>query len=652
MHHTRLFYLKLVCLFLTFSLVSCSKPKYKPDPFFEKWKILAEQSLGHSPSPSIEPTDIDDVLIPEKEGPPPQPERPLPTNPVSLKMNSMDIKVILQALARAARQNILINSNIYGKLNVNLNKVPWDQAFKGVLRSQGLTYTWEGDIIRVVSKEDLQNDLAIDEIKRKRELNKLEKKQVEPLLTKVIKVNFAEAESLQKLLSELITKDKEGKSRGNILVDKHTNSLVVQAVKDDLHKIINLVKTLDKPTDQIHLKAYIVEATKDVARDLGIQWGGRWTKLLWGRSDKEIEVSGAIGSGGSDAFGTGRKNTGFGINFPASPVTGSDIGTLGAGLNILISNPSGSILEMQLSALQTEGKINILSSPSLTTMDNKMAFTENGQKVPYVTYEDGNKQVKFEDAVLRLEMTPHVINDRYLKMEISVKKDEVDFSVEKKVDGNPTIYKKETQTSLIVENGETIVISGLTKQTIQDAAAGIPGLKDIPGLGYLFKNDSTANRMEEILIFITPTILKKRKDLEVAMKKHPTAEDLAQKLRPTHDPRARTWIEKSRKFLLEKNWDEAIRTASIAIAIDPGNVEPYIYRSAAMWEKGEYEKCLEECNLVLFLDPTNERALNTKGLALEKLGYKQEALNCFEKSCGLGSKYGCENHKRLFYQMQ
>jgi len=652
MRHIKLFFFNLVCLFLTFSLLSCSKPRYKPDPFFEKWKILAEQSLGHSPSPSLEPTDIETDILSTEEEPPLPPERPLPTNPVSLKMNSTDIKVVLQALARVARQNILINSNISGKINVNINNVPWSQAFKGILRAQGLTYTWEGDIIRVVSKEDLQNDLAIDEIKRKKELNKLEQKQVEPLLTKVIKVNFAEAESLQKLLSELITKDKEGKSRGNILVDKHTNSLVVQAVKDDLHKIINLVKTLDKPTDQIHLKAYIVEATKNVARDLGIQWGGKWTKFAWGStSDKRITVSGPIGDGG-DAFGTGKSGTGLGINFPASSATGSNIGTLGAGLNILIGNPSGSILEMQLSALQADGKINILSSPSLTTMDNKMAFTENGQKVPYVTYVDGEKQVKFEDAVLRLEMTPHVINDRYLKMEISVKKDEVDFSEEKKVDGNPTIYKKETQTSLIVENGETIVISGLTKQTIQDAAAGIPGLKDIPGLGYLFKGESTSSKMEEILIFITPTILKKRKDLEKAISKHPTAEDLAQKLKPTHDPRAKSWLEKSRKFLLEKNWDEAIRTASIAIALDPGNIEGYIYRSAGFWEKGEYKKSLEECNLVLFLDPTNERALNTKGLALEKLGYKQEALECFEKSCGLGSEYGCENHKRLFYQMQ
>ena len=583
MHRTKLFYLTLGCLFLTCILLSCSKPKYKPDPFFEKWKKLAEQSLGHSPSPSIETTDINDILPPEKS-PPLQPERPLPTNPVSLKMNSMDIKVVLQALARAARQNILINSHISGKLNVNLNKVPWDQAFKGVLRCQGLTYTWEGDIIRVVSKEDLQNDLAIEEIKRKKEINKLGQKQEAPLQTRVIKINFAEAESLQKLLSELVTRDKQGKPRGNILVDKHTNSLVVQALKDNLHKIINLVKPLDKPTDQIHLKAYIVEATRNVARELGIQWGGKWTKFAWGRtSDKQIGVSGAIGSGENNAFGTGKSGTGFGINFPASPVIGSNIGTLGAGLNILIGNPSGSVLELQLSALQKDGKINILSSPSLTTMDNKMAFTENGQKIPFVTYNEGEKQVKFEDAVLRLEMTPHVINDRYLKMEISVKKDEVNFSRE--VDGNPTIDKKETQTALIVENSETIVISGLTKQTIQDAANGIPGLKNIPGLGYLFKTKSTSSEMNEILIFITPTILKKRKDLEIAITKRPTAEDLARKLRPTHDPRAKFWLEKSRNFLLGKNWDEAIRTASIAIAIDPGNAQAYIYRSAARWEK-------------------------------------------------------------------
>ncbi len=278
---------------------------------------------------------------------------------------------------------------------------------------------------------------------------------------------------------------------------------------------------------------------------------------------------------------------------------------------------------MQLSALEAEGKINILSSPSLTTMDNHMAFTENGQKVPYVTYEDGDKEVKFEDAVLRLEMTPHVINEDYLKMEIKVKKDEVDFSEEKKVDGNPTIYKKETQTSLIVGNGETIVISGLSKQTLQDSISGIPGLKDIPGLGYLFKGDSKSKKMEEILIFITPTILKRKSELAKEVSPTLSPEDLEQ-LKPTHDPRAQKWLAESKKYLQEKNYKEALRTAYLALSLDPGLVEAYLNAAQAYLAQAKPQKALKECNKALILAPSWPSAYNVKGEVLEKLGYPKK----------------------------
>jgi len=167
---------------------------------------------------------------------------------------------------------------------------------------------------------------------------------------------------------------------------------------------------------------------------------------------------------------------------------------------------------MQLSALQSEGKLNILSSPSITTLDNQPASTKNGAKVPYVTEEAGTggvitKSVKFEDVVLLLEIKPHVIDDKNIKMTILVRKDEVDESDAHKVQGNPRIINKETKTSLIVRNGETIVISGLTKQKRTDTGSGIPLFKDIPVLGWLFKGEGKSESMEEVLIFITPTIL-------------------------------------------------------------------------------------------------------------------------------------------------
>jgi type IV pilus assembly protein PilQ len=240
-----------------------------------------------------------------------------------------------------------------------------------------------------------------------------------------------------------------------------------------------------------------------------MQWGGTWSNKLSGSSDRATFGSPVGDDDGTSTnlFGTGNSQTGFSSNFPISQIVSPGMGTAGLGLNFMLGEIGKDILEAQLTALQTRGKLNILSSPSLTTMDNQMAFTENGAKVPYVSYDDGDKTVEFEDAVLRLEMTPHVIDTKHIKMKIRVKKDEVDFSDQLKVDGNPTILKKETSTNLVVRNNETIVISGLSKQTLTESTSGVPGLADIPGLGWLFKGNSKNDEMEEILIFVTPTIL-------------------------------------------------------------------------------------------------------------------------------------------------
>lgn len=642
------YFIFIVGLITIFSLSACSSKTVEKDPFFEKWKQLAKQSLGNSPSPSLKEVDIDEGLTKPRQKKIPTTKNKLPTMPVSLKMKATDIKVIIHALAKAANQNIITNSNISGKVDVNINRVPWAKAFKALLKSNGLTYVWEGSIIRVMSKEDFANELAIEEIKTKQEEQLEAKRQLAPLLTKVIKINFADANSLQKILSQLLTKDKKGQPRGNIVVDQHTNSLIIQAGATDLEKIVKLINTLDKPTDQIHLKAYIVEATRNVARDLGIQWGGKWNTSL--NNKDQLQLTGPIGNSGN-SFGTGRSGAGFGFNFPTKGVTGSSMETLGAGLNILVGNPSANLLEIQLSALEEEGQIHILSSPSLTTMDNHMAFTENGEKIPYVTYSDGEKEVKFEDAVLRLEMTPHVINDEYLKMEIKVKKDEVDFS--KTVDGNPTISKKETQTSLVVRNGETIVISGLSKQTVQEAISGIPGLKDIPGLGYLFKGNNKSKKFEEILIFITPTILqKKEKVAKDIFEDRLTPEDILEHLKSTNNPEAKKWLKKSTQLLKEKNWDEALRTASIASSLDPGLAKAYLYQAICYFHKNKMAKAIKLCNKAILLEPKMATSYNIKGKILEKLGYKRKALKFFEKGCALHNKEACINHKRLFYNLE
>ena len=302
-------------------------------------------------------------------------------------------------------------------------------------------------------------------------------------------------------------------------MDEHSNSLIISAIKEDILKMMPIIEKLDKPTPQIQIRANIVETSKDTARNLGIQWGGMYSTGVGSNERLFITPGGSGGSAtppGSAAAGTytpnygtsGISGQGYGVNFPVASAAMAAAGGAGS-LGMMLGRIGGNILDIQLNALQKDGKLNILSSPSITTMDNQLAFTENGERVPYSTIDTSvtppTRTVKFEDVVLRLEITPHVIDGRNLSMKILVKKDEVDMS--RAVEGNPFIIKKQTSTTLIVQDGETIVISGLTKQRGTDAVSGVPWLKEIPFLGWLFKGEGKSESMEEVLIFITPKIL-------------------------------------------------------------------------------------------------------------------------------------------------
>lgn len=493
------------------SLAGCAKDlKQVKDPFFEKWSTMADTSQGHSPTGRARIMDMppleEDELVTDEAA---RKEKPLPTRRVSLRMHNVDINVILRALAQAANVNIMLRSGVKGETSINVENKPWDQTFLGILKTNGLSYAWEGDIIRIMTVEDMERDYKLDTAR--------ERMRGQKLLTMVVTIDYADATKLRDSLKELLTKDKDGKVRGSILVDQHTNSMIIQATRDDLRRMIPMIERLDKPTAQIVIKANIVEAGKDTARTLGVQWGGIYTNRAGGQN-YYITPGGSGGStttpptagGYTPTFGsTGIAGQGFAGNFPASATAIAAAGASGS-LGLIFGTIGGSVLEVQLQALQQDGKLNILSSPSITTLDNQMAYTENGERVPYVATSTSSgvvtQEVKFEDAVLRLEITPHVIDGKHLKMKIKVKKDEVDST--RTVQGNPYIIKKQTETTLIVQDSETIVISGLTKQRSLLSDAGFPGLKDIPGFGYLFKTENRAETMEEVLIFITPHILK------------------------------------------------------------------------------------------------------------------------------------------------
>jgi len=323
-------------------------------------------------------------------------------------------------------------------------------------------------------------------------------------LTRIVAVKFTEANKLKSNLEKFVTLDRSGKQTGSILVDEHTNSLIIQAIRTDMDRILAVIKKLDRPTPQVLIEAIIVEANKDVARELGIQWGGVYA----GKSgDKRAIVTGQQGQVPPTFTGADENvdvTSGSVINLPAAGLGGFDPMTLG----LIYTRVGEYLLSVQLSALQAQGKLHILSSPSITTLDNQTALIESGQDVPYQSVEDGEVKVEYKKAVLALRVIPHVIDGGTLKMYIKVNKDEPDFS--RTVLGNPTIITKNAETNVIQNDGQTIVIGGLSKETSSRQNTGTPFLEDIPGLGYLFKNKSNKDQMEELLIFITPHILKPR----------------------------------------------------------------------------------------------------------------------------------------------
>jgi type IV pilus assembly protein PilQ len=485
----------VICLLL---VNSCAAPKVeKQDPFFDKWKTRAETSKGYSPAERKPLSEQPQVIRPKE--PPREAKvseatlKPLPTRTISLKMTNIDVAVVLRALARASDLNIIVSEQVTGKININIAQAPWDQVFLGILRTQGLSYSWEGEIIRIMTADDMEADI-------KRQTRQRELTLAEPPLTRIIPIRFSSAQRLKDNLEKFLSVDKNDKAIGSILVDEHTNSLIIQAIRNDMTSIISVIEQLDQATPQVLIEAFIVEANKDVARELGIQWGG-------------VARTGALGSGTGFATGRGNQSLGGNVNTAVNPSSGTVVdlpaqalsGFEPFALGLVYQNIGDALLSAQLSALQDQGKLNILSSPSITTLDNQTAFIESGEDIPFQTVEDGEVNVQFKKAVLSLKVTPHVIDDKTLKMYINVHKDEADFS--RTVLGNPTILTKNAETNVIQFNGQTIVIGGLNKETTTRSDTGVPYLQDVPGLGYLFKRKGSEDRLEDLLIFITPHIL-------------------------------------------------------------------------------------------------------------------------------------------------
>jgi type IV pilus assembly protein PilQ len=491
---------------ITGMLVACASQQQndtEPDAF-DLWKARAQESRGYSPASRARSLELHEKKI-ETFGADlsdtKKKIKPLPTRPITMKMHQAEAAVLLRALARSVQLNLMINENMGGKISIDVRDTPWDQVFMGILKSQGLSYEWEGDILRIVTFADRERSLKHLEAEQKI-LEKQRALQMNaPFITKIIPIDYAKADQLKSTLETLLGQVQKDQYNGAIMVDAHTNSLIVQATPADIQRIIPLIIELDRPIPQIHIEAHIVEASSSTARDLGVQWGG----MFYDANRNSWIVADAIGAVDNVFPGSGdtvNPSGGAVFNFPA------DIGALGMSLG-LVSQGDNGLLALQLTALEREGKLNILSSPSITTVDNRKALIESGSEAPIQTVDyQGNVKIEYKKAVLSLEVTPHVIQNNALILNIATTKDELDFANE--VNGNPTITTKKATTNVVLFDGQTTVIGGLKKDSKQEGEQGVPWLSKVPILGYLFKNESRTESLEELLIFITPHILETR----------------------------------------------------------------------------------------------------------------------------------------------
>jgi len=426
---------------------------------------------------------------------------------LSLNFQDIEVRSVLQLLADFTDLNIVVSDTVTGNITLRLNNVPWDQALDIVLTVRDLDKRVSGNVIYVAPREEIAE-------RERRELEaQQDKEQLAPLRTEFLSVNFTQAESIRRLIHDpaargVDTADRRMSfmsDRGSVSVDARTNTLIIRDTQEQIDAIRRLVSRLDVPTRQVLIETRVVIADDGFRRDLGVRFGVSGTRTQ-GRTT--FGTAGSLESSDDIATGAGFPPPLYGEN----PFTEQ----LFSRLNVALPVPEASnvaftilrpdlLLDLELSALQVEGRGEIISSPRVITANGEKATIKQGQEIPFLSVGDGGTQVEFRDAVLLTEVTPQITPNGNVIMNIKVTKDEPDFS--RTVQGNPLINKREVETQVVVANGETVVLGGVYEITNLQRLESVPFFGDIPLLGALFRNRTTATEKAELLIFVTPRVL-------------------------------------------------------------------------------------------------------------------------------------------------
>ena len=408
--------------------------------------------------------------------------------PITLNFQDIPIRSVLQIIADTNNFNLVTSDTVSGNITLRLEGTPWDQALDVVLKVKGLDKRTEGSILMVAPAEEI----AAREAKELEAMKKVE--ELEPLYNEYIQLNYAKAEEFATLLKT--ERNSIISPRGNVSVDVRTNTLIIKDTARSIDNVRRMVETLDVPVKQVRIESRMVTVNDNIADDLGIRWG-------FSDQQGSDAISGTLSgadqlSNGTIPSFTDRLNVNLPVTNPA--------GSIGVHLAKLAD---GTLIDLELSALEQENKGEIIATPSITTANQKKARIEQGTEIPYTESAgaSGATSVKFKKAVLSMEVTPQITPDNKIILDLVITQDSRGDNVQTPTGVAVAINTQEIQTQVLVENGQTIVLGGIYQQEITSAVKKVPLLGDVPYLGVLFRNTKHINEKKELLIFVTPKII-------------------------------------------------------------------------------------------------------------------------------------------------
>ncbi|BBQ32093.1 type IV pilus secretin PilQ [Aeromonas caviae] len=420
--------------------------------------------------------------------------------PISLNFQDIPVRTVLQIIADFNNLNLVTTDSVSGNITLRLDGVPWEQALDIILKVRGLDKRLDNNILLVAPADEI----AAREKQQMESRNQVA--DLAPLYTEYLQINYAKASEVAALLSSESTKLLS--PRGAVSVDERTNVLVVKDTADVISNVKRMLDILDIPVKQVVIEARMVTIDDGFDEALGVRWGVTKTDGHGNGTSGTIE--------GNDGSGNGNLNPDGSIN---TDMTRPDVADR-LNVNLPVTNAAGTLafqvarlangtlLDLELSALEKESKAEIIASPRVTTANQKPALIEQGTEIPYVeSSSSGATSVTFKKAVLSLKVTPQITPDNRVILDLTVTQDTKGETVPTGTGDAVSINAQSITTQVLVNNGETLVLGGIYQQTIKSDVSKVPLLGDIPGLGYLFKKTTSENKKRELLIFVTPRIV-------------------------------------------------------------------------------------------------------------------------------------------------